>query len=382
MVYTRSPDYLYRRNGIYYFTRNVPSDLKTRFNKNRVVVSLHTRSEVKAQKAAFALSDRLERYFESLRLERFHSQELGLKFSSAVDASPNEVHSSISDALELYIRLKGAGRDRVFAKTSARNVGYLIESIGDADLSLIKSVNAGQFRDHLIARGLASTSIRRVLSSVKAIYNLASKELGIANPNPFSGIFIPEDNAANERLPVPLDAIRLIQHECFQVNDPQRWLIAIISDTGMRLSEAAGLLTEDIKLDADLPHITLRKHPWRSLKTASSERDIPLVGSAYEAAIRIVDVGHKYAFARYCDETKCNANSASAALNKWLKPRIPDGCVIHSFRHSLRDRLRAVECPSDIIDAIGGWTTAGIGHKYGSGYDLAVKHRWMKMLER
>jgi hypothetical protein len=47
----------------------------------------------------------------------------------------------------------------------------------------------------------------------------------------------------------------------------------------------------------------------------------------------------------------------------------------------LRDRLRAVECPSDIIDAIGGWTTAGIGHKYGSGYDLAVKYRWMKMLE-
>jgi integrase len=57
-------------------------------------------------------------------------------------------------------------------------------------------------------------------------------------------------------LPVPLNAIRLIQIECFRVNDPQRWLIAIISDTGMRLSEVAGLLTEDIKLDADVPHNT------------------------------------------------------------------------------------------------------------------------------
>ena len=143
MVYTRSPDYLYRRNGIYYFTRNVPSDLKTRFNKNRVVVSLHTRSIVKAQKSALALCDRLDRYFESLRLERFHSQELGLKFSGAINASPDEVHSSISDALEFYIRFKGAGRDRVFAKTSARNVGYLIDSIGNVDLSSIKPVNAG-----------------------------------------------------------------------------------------------------------------------------------------------------------------------------------------------------------------------------------------------
>jgi len=69
----------------------------------------------------------------------------------------------------------------------------------------------------------------------------------------------------------------------------------------------------------------------------ASERDIPLVGSSYEAALRIVDGGLKFAFARYCNETKCNANSASAALNKWLKPRVPEGCVIDSFRHSLRE---------------------------------------------
>ena len=55
---------------------------------------------------------------------------------------------------------------------------------------------------------------------------------------------------------------------------------------------------------------------------------------------------------------------------------MPDGCVIHSFRHSLRDRLRAIECPADIIDAIGGWVTEGIGHQYGQGHSLAVMHGW------
>ena len=50
-----------------------------------------------------------------------------------------------------------------------------------------------------------------------------------------------------------------------------------------------------------------------------------------------------------------NVNSASTALNKWLKSRVPEGCVIHSSRHSLRDRLKAVQCPSDMIDQIGGW---------------------------
>ena len=48
-----------------------------------------------------------------------------------------------------------------------------------------------------------------------------------------------------------------------------------------------------------------------------------------------------------------------------------------SFRHSLRERLSAVECPIEIIDAIGRWTTEGIGHKYGTGYGLAIKNRWI-----
>ena len=34
----------------------------------------------------------------------------------------------------------------------------------------------------------------------------------------------------------------------------------------------------------------------------------------------------------------------------------------------MRDRLRAVQCPSDMIDQIGGWTTAGVGQGYGEGF--------------
>ena len=379
-MYTRSPDYLYCRNGIFYFTRNVPSDLKSRFNKNRVVVSLHTRSITRAQKSASALSDRLDRYFESLRLERFHSQELGLKFDANMVTASDEPEVTITDALNQYVRLKGAGRGKVFARTAERNIGYLTECIGETSLSDIKPTDAGKFRDHLIFKGLSPSSVKRVMTSVKAIYNLGAKELGVTNPNPFTGIFIPDNGIIIERLPVPLDVIRTIQDECFQIDDENRWLIAMIADTGMRLSEAVGLLIDDIKLDETTPHITLQKHPWRPLKTASSQRDIPLIGSALKGAERVVGQGNRFAFPRYCSELKCNANSASAALNKWLKHRLPEGCVIHSFRHSLRDRLRAVECPSDIIDAIGGWNTAGIGHKYGKGRDLIVKQRWMKRL--
>ena len=37
-----------------------------------------------------------------------------------------------------------------------------------------------------------------------------------------------------------------------------------------------------------------------------------------------------------------------------------------SVRHTFRDRLRAVECPIDMIDQTGGWKSAGsIGTNYG-----------------
>ena len=54
--------------------------------------------------------------------------------------------------------------------------------------------------------------------------------------------------------------------------------------------------------------------------------------------------------------------------------------VIHSFRHSMRDRLRAVNCPSDMIDQIGGWSKKTIGEGYGEGFQLKQIQQMMKLL--
>jgi hypothetical protein len=51
--------------------------------------------------------------------------------------------------------------------------------------------------------------------------------------------------------------------------------------------------------------------------------------------------------------------------------------VVHSLRHAMRDRLRAVECPTDIIDQIGGWSRKGVGESYGRGYQVEQLWRWM-----
>ena len=77
----------------------------------------------------------------------------------------------------------------------------------------------------------------------------------------------------------------------------------------------------------------------------------------------------------------CSAKTRlGAALNKWLHQYVSEGCTMHSFRHSMRDRLRAVDCPSDVIDQIGGWATAGVGQGYGKGYELKVCANWMSLV--
>ena len=108
---------------------------------------------------------------------------------------------------------------------------------------------------------------------------------------------------------------------------------------------------------------------------------MPLVGASLWAAERLQQHVSSYAFQRYCDGQVCNANSASAALNKWLKPSVNEDAFVHSLRHSMRDRLPAVECPSDIIDQIGGWSSSTVGSSYGKGYELPVLAKWMKMME-
>jgi integrase len=190
---------------------------------------------------------------------------------------------------------------------------------------------------------------------------------------------LPDLDDAKKRKPIPIENIKEIQQDCMSIDDEARWLVALISDTGMRLSEAAGLHIDDIKLNCEIPHIDLKPHAWRGLKTRGSQRQIPLVGASLWAAKRVKanNTVSPYAFPRYTSAKGANANSASAAINKWLRPRVPEGCVIHSFRHSLRDRLRAVQCPSDMIDQIGGWSTAGVGQSYGEGYSIKVKHKWL-----
>ena len=281
----------------------------------------------------------------------------------------------------MYLRLKGSNKPKTFHSAVDRALGYVVKVIGNKPLLAISRKDAAAVRDDLVAKGLAPSSVTRVLTTIKAVINFAIQEEGSELSNPFKGLFVDKTIRPKKRMPIPLNDLYRVQQQCWHADDELRWIVAAISDTGCRMAEIVGLSKTDVRLDGDIPFISIKPRPWRRLKTVSSERDIPLVGSALWGITRAYQSTNSgMLFPRYNDGVSTNSNSASAALSKWLKQQTNPDCTMHSFRHSFRDRLRAVECPIELTDALGGWSTDGIGAAYGQGYSLQLKQKWLSAI--
>jgi integrase len=372
-------NHVMKRDNKYYYVRHIPCDLTQHYSIQRLCFSLKTNSDSTAIRYSKSITQRLDDYWFGIRLKNMNVPAVDkVKLDNVI----NDDTPKISDALELYLKLKGLGKDKTFIRTANRNIQYVIKAIGNKSLKSYSSSDGAKFRDWLLANNMNINTVKRVFSSVRSIINISISELGLDCSNGFARTYFPRDDSIQSRKPLPIDKIKLVQKLCKDKDDEMRWILALVSDTGMRLGEGVGLLKSDINLDCEIPHIDLKPHPWRTLKTKSSQRCIPLIGASLWASKRILENNNDsiYAFPRYTNHTISNTNSASAALNKWLKEQLTEDYVIHGFRHSMRDRLRAVECPSDIVDRVGGWITAGVGQSYGKGYPLEVISKWMNKI--
>jgi len=386
MLATKSNSYTFQKSGVWYFSRRVPTDLRRHYRTGRIAYSLRTKSVRDARVRAMSDAAKLDWHWHILRIS---SDDLPGKhlLAGAVEAAavdtPKDDHS-LKASVAVYLRLKGNHRPATFEAAVRRSCGYLIDCCGLKDLKDYVRSDATKFRDYLFAKGLNGASVARIFGTVRAVINLALSEFGLAIVNPFSNVYFDHSVGVKKRLPVEPEDIKKVQQECYKADDEKRWLVALVADTGMRLAEVAGLLRSDFIEKDGILCVNIRPHPWRSLKTASSARIIPLVGSAKWAAERILEKpdGSEFAFPNYNDGERTNANSASAALNKWLKSKIGKDYTIHSFRHSMRDRLRAVECPSEVIDQIGGWLTQGVGSSYGTGYPESILWKWLRIIRK
>ena len=103
---------------------------------------------------------------------------------------------------------------------------------------------------------------------------------GVATTNPFHRVRL-RDTAERQRKPFTSNFIRdvLLKSGALDGLKPElALLVRLLINTGVRPSEAIGLEMDDFCLDAPIPYIHIRKNTTRQLKTAHSERMIPLVG--------------------------------------------------------------------------------------------------------
>ena len=376
VMYTNASQYVSNRDGVFYYIRRIPYDVRQHYASSRISFSLRTKSLRSAARAASSVTQRLEDYWLGLRLQQMDIPAIHLvKADDVEDNSP-----LLLDAVEMYLKTKGK-TDKTFIRTARRNAAYVAKVLGNRPITSYATSEAAKFRDWCFEQGMSLNTVKRVFTAVRSVINLTMREHGIKGTNAFSSTFMPDKPDASQRQPIPDEILRTIQRHCQSTDDEARWLVALISDTGMRLAEAAGLSKDDVYLNEEIPFVNIRPHPWRRLKTSGSQRKIPLVGYSLWAAKQACKANDSlFLFPRYCDEFRCNSNSASAALNKWLKQIAGPNYVLHSFRHALRDRLRALNCPSDMIDQIGGWSSGKVGECYGEGYKLTALWRQMSSL--
>lgn len=275
-----------------------------------------------------------------------------------------------------------ADTNRNWRNRRRRAVEMAVDQIGDkpiADLDrrdglLLRAWLIEQVRDEAITAGYAnkvlanlSTMLREIGDKLEVPVHDAFRDLRLANAKdgqrpPFAFAFVQD--------------VLLGPTALAGMNAEARAAVAILASTGMRPIELAMVEPGNIRLDDTVPHIRIRaaKEGRKAaaeagLKVSTAARDIPLCGSALDA-LRAFPHG----LPRYHRKPNqlTTAIGAYMAENR-LKPT-PDHSL-YSLRHTFKDRLRAVECPDEIMDALMGH----VGKKpaYGAGYPLDVLATWV-----
>jgi site-specific recombinase XerD len=426
------PDYLTKRNGYWQYHRRVPKTFAGLGGKSKFIVITtkipvaEDRSGSKAARVAARLNEQQEAHWRSLAsgapgkqrwrdavtiarsmgvdyltpdeaarrdigelLARIETLNVGDRKTdvAVVDAVLGAVKKPkvmLSDLFTEYEKTQqtplskmSPDQRRKWTSAKKRAVEILIKQRGNKALQDLTRADAVAYADYwegrTIAEGISPNSANKNISHIGGMIKAVNKRLALGLDSVFSGTRI-DGGRDGSRAPFAVDHIRnviLAPGALDGLNDEARDVIYVAMETGCRPSEIVNLSKGRIKLGAEIPYIRVEAE-GRLLKTEHSERDIPLVGMALEAMKR-----HPAGFPRYHDR----GSTLSATLMKHMKARklLPtDRHSVYSLRHAFKDRLKAAECPEEMVDELMGHATGK--PKYGDGYGLQLKAKYLKSI--
>lgn len=423
-------DYLVKRNGWYHYIRRVPAHLRRLDNRQSIRVALKTKDLSEAARRAIVHNEAVERFWRSLAaspqsdkaaadyreaVARARAFGFSLKSIEEIAEGPiddlverlravrrvndrnatapallglvGKPQTLLSAALDQYLilttdRLKGKSAiyQRKWLNPRKKAIENFIAAVGDKPIIEVTRRDILDFRkwwlEKIAAEDLNPLSANKDLIHLKDILRVMATELEIEEHLDVRVMFVETAFRGKKMSRTPFEAKyvqdKLLLPASFKtLNEEARAVIYLMADTGARVSEITGLQAEDIVLKSDIPHIWIRPNAIRSLKTAQSERQIPLVGAAL--------VGAKMAaggFPRYA-----GSDSVSNLINQYMeehKLRPSPSHTLYSLRHTFKDRLRDVQAPEELIDSLMGHATRG--PHYGRGHLLKMKYDWLKKI--
>lgn len=218
---------------------------------------------------------------------------------------------------------------------------------------------------------LSTSTVVKLLGLLRSVFAWAERE-GFVEVNPAHGtarVASTEKKGATaadderKRLPFSVEDVRQILSK-LPADGPIRYVLLLLAYTGARLAEVVGLRQQDYCVEQGVAYLDIRPHAERSLKTKASRRRVP----DHPELLRLGFTKDALPFAG-------SATMWSQKLNRWLRGSagFADArLVVHSFRHTVKDRLRAARVPEAEQRALLGHAGSGVADSYGSGFPLSV----------
>lgn len=223
---------------------------------------------------------------------------------------------------------------------------HALPFFGPMKLAEVEPRDVKRFIGQLIGLGLTSSSVRRRMAPVRALFATAVED-GLIRSNPTSRIRIPRSPADRPDDQEPAKALTEQELARLLAETPAEWrlFVEFLAHTGLRFSEAIGLRWGDIDIDAKRLHVRRRLyHGIDAPKSRYGRRDIPL------AARMLAALQHRRATTRYANDgdpvfaTRAGTPLDYACMyNRVLKPAARRAglpwAAFHTLRHTCATML-------------------------------------------
>jgi site-specific recombinase XerD len=352
------------------------SDAEKRFEAARRIAQRKGFRYLPAEQVAKLPLDEIMQRFEVAKDRRGHANKQVLRATLGLESPPQ---ITLAGALEAYwplardkIRGKSEDQLRRWRNPRIKAIRNLVEVVGDIPLSELTRDHMLDFRDwwldEIDRKDLTPNTANKDFSHLSGTFKLVDekKRLGL-EIGPLMASLRLNEGEKRHRPPFSEQWIReviMAPGALDGLNDQARAIMLGMVNTGYRPSEGACLGPDQIRLDAEIPHISIEP-VGRTLKSHYSRRLIPLVGVSLEA-FRTFPNG----FPRYDDNP-----GLSATVNKFLREnglRETPGHSLYSLRHSFEDRLLDADVDERIRRDLMGHTLNR--ERYGKGPSLEKLH--------